>query len=57
MEAKAEYERFDVEISYVCPKCGVKSYCSLDEGDVGWLEGSYIAGECAGCGADLKLTK
>ena len=53
---KVEYERFSCEVSYVCPKCGTKSYCDLEPSDVHWMHDSYIAGECAKCGETLKLT-
>ena len=53
----ATYERFDVEISYTCPKCGQKWFCSIESGDVYWMNEAGLDVTCDKCGAKFLVWK
>ena len=51
----ATYERYDVEISYTCPKCGTKRFCSIKSGDVYWMLEAGLDVTCDKCGAEFLV--
>ena len=54
--AEVRYERFDVEISYVCPKCGQKYVMDLDASSVYAVMDYGLDIECDKCKTMLTLS-
>ena len=52
---KVEYERFYVEISYVCPECGQKWFMDLDQGSTYAVMEYGLEMKCDKCGTSLTL--